>query len=196
MTATEGPGATIGVRLRPLAIRPMTLDDVDAVAVVEQQVAPQPWSRRLFADEFTIDATARHWLVAALGGLGSGSGRVDGEEIIGFAGAMLVADEAHVMNIAVDPRHQRQGVARRLLARLLLDVGDRGAVTATLEVRPTNRAALALYRRFDFSPRGRRPGYYGDGSDALILTGSRLYRPDYRRLLESQAADRPDGGQP
>ncbi len=185
----------MGVRLRPLAIRPMTFDDVDAVAIVEQQVAPQPWSRRLFADEFTIDATARHWLVAALGGIGSASSRGDGDDIIGFAGAMLVADEAHVMNIAVDPRHRRQGVAGRLLARLLLDVGDRGAVRATLEVRATNGAALALYQRFDFSPRGRRPGYYSDGSDALILTGPRLYRPDVRRLLESRAAGSPDGDQ-
>lgn len=183
----------MSVRLWPPVIRAMTLDDVDAVAAIERRVAPRPWSRQLFADEFTVDPAGRHWLVAIAGGNDAGSARSNGGDVIGFAGAMLVADEAHVMNIAVDPHYQRRGVARRLLARLLLDVGDQGSVTATLEVSPTNQAAVALYRRFHFSQRGRRPGYYGDGSDALILTGPKLYRPEVRRLLESQIPESPDG---
>lgn len=188
-------GDTMIMPSAPVTIRTMTPDDVDAVATIEQRVAPRPWSRQLFADEFTVEATSRHWLVATTAAHGVGSRPRDGGEVIGFAGAMLVSDEAHVMNVAVDPRHRRQGVARRLLARLLLDAGDRGAITATLEVDPTNRAALDLYRAFRFVERGRRTGYYGDGCDALILVAPRLYRPDVRSLLASKAAatngDRP-----
>ena len=75
----------------------------------------------------------------------------------------------HLMNVAVDDRLRRQGIATALLERLF-DEADQPGEQYTLEVRPSNREAIALYERFGFRPAGRRRGYYHDNKeDALIL---------------------------
>jgi ribosomal-protein-alanine N-acetyltransferase len=155
-----------------VVVRPMAEGDLDAVHRLEVAVAPDPWSRELLAGELAGDRRDRHWLVAERDGA-----------VVAFGGLMLVVDEAHVLNLAVDPRHRRRGLASRLLAALLLDAGDRGIVSATLEVRVGNRAGTELYRRFGFEEAGIRPRYYPDGEDASILWCHRIDRPDQRALL-------------
>ncbi len=159
-----------------LTIRPFTIDDVSAVHRIEVAVSPDPWSADLFAGELLGGGAPRCWLVAA----------VD-DRLVGFGGVMLTVDEAHIMNLAVDPSTQRSGIAARLLAVLLQTAGDRGATAATLEVRASNLAALALYRRFDFVESGGRPRYYADGEDAVIMWAHRIHRPAYRSTLERVA---------
>ncbi|MGI9597526.1 MAG: ribosomal protein S18-alanine N-acetyltransferase [Acidimicrobiales bacterium] len=174
-------GSTID---RPtLIIRPLTADDLAAVQRIEESASPDPWSAALFADELAGNRSDRHWSVAT----------VDGA-VVGFGGLMFVADEAHIMNLAVDPARHRQGIASRLVADLLLTAGDRGSVAATLEVRVSNQPALMLYRRFGFEQAGRRPRYYPDGEDAAIMWVHRIYDRDYRSRLEEQAiGSRPSG---
>lgn len=140
--------------------RPMTVQDLDSVTFIESLVSFEPWSRSLFAGELELPIAANHWLVAEHAASGS---------VIGFAGTMVVADEAHILNIAVHPDHQRRGVGRRLLAEALMAGRERGAVATTLEVRSTNRSAIALYSSYGFRRAGRRRGYYRDGTDALIM---------------------------
>jgi ribosomal-protein-alanine N-acetyltransferase len=83
----------------------------------------------------------------------------------------VVADEMHILNLAVHPKHRRQGIARRLLAEGLTQARELGANLAWLEVRPSNTPARALYASFGFTEVGRRPQYYDDTSeDALLLT--------------------------
>lgn len=152
-----------------VVIREMTADDVSAVAELERQAAVDPWSESLFEAE--LSQADRCWLVAVVEdqtGVAA-DGKADGKRVVGFAGAMTVADDAHVMNIAVAPNRQGQGVARRLLTELLAVVAGHGARAATLEVRADNNAALHLYRRFGFEEAGRRPGYYSDGADGIIM---------------------------
>ena len=75
------------------------------------------------------------------------------------------------MNVAVEPRLLRTGIATTLLDTLITRVGADARLT--LEVRPTNTAGIALYRRFGFLPAGRRPRYYpagDDREDALVMT--------------------------
>jgi ribosomal-protein-alanine N-acetyltransferase len=140
----------------------MTVDDLDAVVTIETSAAMVPWSERAFVQE--LGHPSRRWCVA-----------LDGSsDVIGFGGLMLVVGEAHVMNIAVDPRHQRQGVGRALLRWLLTAARDSGATAATLEVRADNAAAIALYRNFGFTEAGRRDRYYEDGADAVIMWTSSL----------------------
>ncbi len=167
-----------------LKLRLMEPADLTAVAVLEARSKQDPWSLALFAGEFDVSPQARHWLVAVRPETpGDGASA----QIVGFAGVMLVADEAHVLNIVVDPRLQGTGIGRVLLSQLLLDAVDKGAASATLEVRADNAAALALYDRVGFEKSGTRPRYYGDGSDAVIMWVHRLYRSDRTRHLAALA---------
>jgi len=83
--------------------------------------------------------------------------------------ARVAADEAEVLTLAVAPEARRQGIGTRLLDAALSLAASRGAHTAYLEVSDANGAARALYRRAGFTPTGRRPRYYADGTDALVL---------------------------
>ncbi|HSK22031.1 MAG TPA: ribosomal protein S18-alanine N-acetyltransferase [Egicoccus sp.] len=89
--------------------------------------------------------------------------------VVGFAMGFVLLDEAHVLDIAVAEPHRRQGIGRTLMDTLLDRVCERGATGVTLEVRRSNTAALALYRRLGFAVEGERPRYYPDGEDALLM---------------------------
>ena len=79
-------------------------------------------------------------------------------------------DAADVMNVAVAPEARRQGVARALLEALEARLRARGVASLSLEVRPSNGPALALYESLGFTEAGRRPGYYRNPrEDAWIL---------------------------
>ena len=89
--------------------------------------------------------------------------------------AKAVAGEAQVTNVAVHPEHRGKGVATRLMERLIREVKQRGATAMTLEVRPSNAPALALYEKFGLKSVGRRKGYYQDnGEDAIIMWNTKL----------------------
>ena len=93
------------------------------------------------------------------------------EKAVGYAGLLVVADEGYITNVAVDPSCRRQGVAAQLLQ--VFDNFAKGNHLAflTLEVRPSNAAAIALYEGFGFREVGRRRNYYDlPKEDALILT--------------------------
>lgn len=83
--------------------------------------------------------------------------------------ARVIADEAEILTLAVEPRARRQGVATALLNQARAEAGRRGARSVVLEVSVGNRAARDLYGRAGFVEIGRRLRYYPDGSDAMIL---------------------------
>ena len=89
--------------------------------------------------------------------------------VVGYAAALRQLDDAHVTDVAVASAWRRRGVATRLVAELCRRMEADGAVAVTLEVGAGNGAAQALYRRLGFVVEGRRPTYYRDGEDALIL---------------------------
>lgn len=89
--------------------------------------------------------------------------------VVGAALGQVLLDEGHVLDLAVTPSARGRGIGGVLLAALLDGLRERGATAHTLEVRPTNLAALALYRSAGFVVEGRRPRYYPDGEDALLL---------------------------
>ena len=87
-------------------------------------------------------------------------------------------EQAHVTNVAVAPAWRRRGVGTRLFGYVLQKAAQEGVESLTLEVRPSNKAALALYRSFGMEEQGRRRHYYSDnGEDALILWLSSLPYP-------------------
>jgi len=110
--------------------------------------------------------------------------------LVGFLVAWHVADELHVLNIAVAPPNRRHGVATRLMSDALDYAANERIRIVLLEVRRSNKAALRLYRSLSFSAMGVRPGYYGDnGEDAIEMvlaldpvTGTRLPAKDEVRI--------------
>ncbi|MGH7656981.1 MAG: ribosomal protein S18-alanine N-acetyltransferase [Gemmatimonadales bacterium] len=142
----------------PCRIRAASSVDVAALAAIERQCYTDPWRASAFLDLLGGDDTVG--LVAETPAAG----------IVGYFLARAVLDEGEILNLAVRPDHQRRGLARRLLARGLEALGDRGVVTVFLEARVTNSGAIALYQGAGFNVVGRRRAYYRRPvEDALIL---------------------------
>jgi len=138
------------------------------VMAIERQVYPRPWSANLFLSEMSDERT-RVYLVA----------RVD-REIVGYAGMNCWSEEAHVTNIAVNPRWHRKKIGTRLLYELMRSAPQLGARAVSLEVRVSNLGAQQLYERFGFRPIGVRKNYYQEvGEDALMMWVDEVYTAEY-----------------
>lgn len=143
---------------RPMLLRPMRREDLNAVLEIELRAYPFPWTRGIFNDCLRVDHPA--WVLH------------EGDRIVGYGVLSVAADEAHVLNVCVDPDLQSRGHGRRLLRALVQLARGRSAQRLFLEVRPSNRAAIALYHDEGFNEIGRRPRYYPahDGrEDALVM---------------------------
>ena len=105
-------------------------------------------------------------------------------EMIGVACLWAILEEAHITVLAIDPLYQRQGLGQAIVWTLLACAWKRGLEWATLEVRPSNQAAIGLYKRFDFQEVGARRKYYADGEDALILWRKGLQHPEFPPTLQ------------
>ena len=145
-----------------LSICRARLADVKAIWAIEKMSFPSPWSRWAFLKE--LGNPLSHSLVA-------GPSSPQPWKPWGYIIFWIVAEEMHILNLAVHPQHRRRGIARRLLAGALRQARSLGAQEAWLEVRPSNTPARALYESFGFAEVGRRPHYYSDTQeDALLLT--------------------------
>ncbi|MDR3433515.1 MAG: ribosomal protein S18-alanine N-acetyltransferase [Rouxiella aceris] len=92
--------------------------------------------------------------------------------IVGFAIVQIVLDEATLFNIAIDPAYQRQGLGRLLLSEIITQIETRNVFTLWLEVRASNRGAIALYESLGFNEVSIRRNYYPAPSgreDAIIM---------------------------
>jgi ribosomal-protein-alanine N-acetyltransferase len=96
--------------------------------------------------------------------------RGEGGAVLGFASGRMLADEAHVLRLTVAPALRRRGHGRALLDALVAWATGQGAGAVTLEVRAGNAAARALYVGAGLVEVGRRPRYYPDGEDAVLMT--------------------------
>jgi ribosomal-protein-alanine N-acetyltransferase len=147
-----------------------------SVLRIESSVYPRPWSLGLFNSELSLK-DSRSYRVARVG-----------SAVVGYAGLMHVAGEAHVTTLAVDPQFHRCQVGTRLLLALTRTARDWGCTSMTLEVRMGNTPAQELYRRFGFGPAGVRKGYYAEtGEDALVMWAHDIDTPAYgERLTDIQ----------
>jgi [ribosomal protein S18]-alanine N-acetyltransferase len=107
--------------------------------------------------------------------------------------AWTILDEAHIILMAVHPQYRRQGFGAGMLLRLLNTAHNRGMKYATLEVRASNEAAIALYTQLGFTSVGKRPNYYADkgeqkGEDALVLWRSGLQSPQFKPQIDQHWA--------
>jgi len=105
--------------------------------------------------------------------------------IIGFSGIWVLADEAHITNIAVREQYQRQGIGELLLISTIDLARERKASTMTLEVRASNYAAQKLYSKYGFTQVGLRRGYYLDNrEDAVLMSTESITSPSFQAKLE------------
>lgn len=134
-------------------------DVIDAVVALETESFTNPWSRDTLVWELeNSDVTRVHVL------------RDDDGAIVAFSVCWIIFDELHINTLAVAPAARRRGCATALLRAVMGEAEAAGASKATLEVRESNAAALALYQRLGFQISAKRPGYYTNPrEDALIL---------------------------
>ena len=140
-----------------IAIRAATRDDLDAIDAIEQHSFKTPWSRATFEGEL-----AREWARIDL--------LVVDDRIVGFCNYWLVTTELHILAIATHPDVRGRGLAGQLLAHVIDKARATGCSLATLEVRRSNKPAIALYERAGFKTVHVRARYYqDDGEDALVM---------------------------
>lgn len=141
-----------------LVLRTMRESDVDQVLQIESASFASPWKAEHFLHEIRENRWAVNLVVERHG------------TIVGYACLWSIHDELKINNIAVLVAERRHGVGRWLLLCVLGDAIARGCRSATLEVRPSNEAAVALYRSHGFVEIGRRNGYYAtEGEDAIVM---------------------------
>jgi len=138
-----------------LTVRRLAYSDLPAVIAIERRSFPTPWSLAMFVLELSKPSGI---CLAAL----------DGERLAGYLVCSRYDTVWHLMNVAVTPQRRRSGVASQLLGHLFAEAG--AIAPFTLEVRMSNREAIAMYERFGFRSAGVRRRYYHDnGEDALIM---------------------------
>lgn len=143
--------------VRPL-LRALHEHDLDAVMAIELRGYPFPWTRGIF-----VDCLRAGYPALAMEDAGA---------LVGYAVLSVAADEAHLLNICIDPLVQTRGLGRRLLRAMVQRARDHHAQRIFLEVRPSNAPALALYHTEGFNEIGRRPRYYPAAvgrEDALVM---------------------------
>jgi ribosomal-protein-alanine N-acetyltransferase len=141
--------------LTEIAVRRLAYADLPSVLAIERRSFPTPWSLAMFVLE--LSKPSGICLAATMD-----------DRLIGYLVCSRYADVWHLMNVAVTPERRRGGVATTLIDELLARCGTDARLT--LEVRTSNRGAIAMYERFGFRPAGTRPRYYHDnGEDALIM---------------------------
>jgi len=143
---------------QPLQLRPMEITDLGRVMEIELRAYPFPWTLGIFRD--CLYAGYLAYLLEY------------NQRPIGYGVVSVAADEAHVLNLSIDPKYQSCGYGRYLLRALLDLARQHGGKRAFLEVRPSNAAALALYYSEGFNEIGLRRSYYPGipkREDALVM---------------------------
>ncbi|KGP77115.1 alanine acetyltransferase [Desulfosporosinus sp. Tol-M] len=139
-------------------VRPMHIDDLEAILEIERVSFAIPWSLESLKMELKDNEYARYLCIELEG------------QVIGYMGLWFILDEGHITNIAITPNRRGQHWGEFLMRSVMNKMADEGMERMTLEVRASNSLAQSLYKRLGFSIAGVRKGYYVDtGEDALIM---------------------------
>lgn len=139
-----------------MELKPLNETLLPQAEAIEALCFSLPWSAAMFLPELSDDAC--FWICA-----------LEGETLLGYAGMKTVLDEGYISNVAVSPTARRRGIANRLMEALREEAERRKLRFLTLEVRESNEAAIALYRRHGYTLCGRRPNYYALPTEAALL---------------------------
>ncbi|MDO8431654.1 MAG: ribosomal protein S18-alanine N-acetyltransferase [Candidatus Binatus sp.] len=148
-----------------IQIRDATSRDLPHILEIERLSFPSPWTLASFKRELTLPFS--RVIVAISEDYTPNRGATS--PILGFLCRWLIADECHILNIAVHPDARRLGVGAMLMIEAIREAQAERAELVTLEVRRSNLAARQLYRKFGFEERRLKKNYYGPGEDAIIM---------------------------
>jgi [ribosomal protein S18]-alanine N-acetyltransferase len=150
----------------------ITVSDLPQIQVIDRACLGGFWSLEGYIQE--IERPNSH-LIAVM----------NAEKVIlGFGCLWSILEEAHITMLAVRPEYQGQGLGKYVVWGLLETAFKQGLEWATLEVRASNQAAIALYEKFDFEIIGKRPKYYEiTQEDALVMWRKGLHNPDFPHTL-------------
>ena len=141
-----------------MKLEPMNESHIPQVAALEAASFSTPWSENAIQSE--LNNPYAIWLVAA-----------EGDTLAGYLGVQFGPDGGDIMTIATDPGFRGHGVAKRLIAAMVEQLREKGLGWLTLEVRPSNTAAVHLYEAMGFREVGRRTRYYKKPTeDAVLMT--------------------------
>lgn len=144
--------------MNTVSLHPLTEADLEEVVVVERLSFQHPWNRDHILNE--IQSPHSFPLLAR-----SAEG-----VCVGYICPTLVLDEGQILNVAVHPSFRGKGIGKLLVRSALEEFEKKGASVVLLEVRPSNTAALSLYRLLGFVATGRRSRYYENGEDAILMS--------------------------
>lgn len=140
-----------------MTVRAAATRDPALLAALHRTCFDAPWSEKAFADILAMPGAAA-WVLE------------DESGPAGFLVCRQAADEAEIITVGVAPARRRHGLAAEMIRQAVREL--EGCATLFLEVAEANRAARALYSTLGFNEVGRRPKYYDNGDDALILARS------------------------
>lgn len=144
-----------------IQLRVLELEDCERVSQIAAQCLPEHWSLSGIQDTLRYDNN--FFYVAC-----------ENENIVGFAGCMIIAEDAELLNIAVVPDYQKQGVGAKLLQEMLDVAKKQEAERILLEVREGNSVARQLYRSFGFKELGLRKHYYANPTEDAVIMERKL----------------------
>ena len=165
-----------------VSIVPMTVDHLDQAAELERLCFSRPWSRAMLAEE--LENACAAFLVA----------EDENGDVLGYAGLQVVLDEGYIANVAVRPEARRRGIATKLVQVYLNFARANRLAFLTLEVRPSNTAAIILYGRLGFRSAGRRKNYYEHPTEDCIIMTKRFDEDESERTDSGAAAPGISGG--
>lgn len=140
-----------------ITVREMQLDDLSQVLAIEEENFSVPWTETGFFTFFIREDAV--FLVAESEG-----------ELVGFCGALVVLDEADILNVAVKVSRQGKGIGKLLIENLIDKMQKAGVTAVHLEVRESNQRAISLYERMGFKKISIRKGYYeAPTEDGIIM---------------------------
>ncbi len=152
-----------------ITYKPLDAAHAAAVAAMESQVmGSDAWNANQVADE--LPRADRTWWAAYAAEPAPAANQAD-LRLIGYAGGMIVDGQVQILKIGTDPAWRRRGIARQLIGRVAADARDLGASSVSLEVRASNTGAQAFYETLGMHSIGKRPRYYSDREDAVIMEG-------------------------
>ena len=157
------------MELESIIIRNASEEDTEQLSEIEMLCFSMPWSPKEIKEQMESSSGAR-FIVAELEEPAAGVAGAPAKKLIGSVSAWYLPPwEIQIGNFAVLPEYRRQGVAGLLMDALLARAEELGIPDISLEVRPSNAPALALYAKYGFQEEGRRKGYYQGKEDAIIM---------------------------
>ena len=141
-----------------VSLREAVEEDIPQILTIENEANPTPWSEKGLRSE--LNGKNKFWVLT--------DDETD-EKIYGFLLFSIVAEESHILEVAIDSKYRRKGIGRFILQRMISFVMKEGVESIYLEVRQSNSGGVEFYQNLGFVIVHKKVSYYSDGADAYSM---------------------------